>query len=142
MNVPDGADLLIGGLAVDTLSYSTRSDALSITLDDTANDGAAGEGDDVRVENVIGGRNNDTINGGTLSVKNTLRGGLGNDDLFGGPSADNLQGDAGADDLFGEGGNDVLNGIDSPQSADNLDGGTGTDTCKRDAVDAHVNCEA
>ena len=141
LKILDGADLFFGGLGIDSLSYSTRTDALVITLDDAANDGASGEGDDVRVENVIGGKNNDSISGGTLTMKNAFRGGTGNDDLFGGPGADNLTGDAGADDLYGEGGNDVLNGIDSPQSIDNLDGGLGTDTCKRDAVDAHVNCE-
>jgi hypothetical protein len=33
-------------------------------------------------------------------------------------------------------------GIDTPQAADNLDGGSGTDTCRRDGLDAHVDCEA
>ena len=139
----DGEDVFVGGLGIDTVSYSNRTAALSLTLDDAANDGAAGEGDNLlEIENVIGGKNNDNIDGGPLTMKNTFRGGTGNDDLFGGPGADSLQGDGGADDLFGEAGKDTLNSLDGVNGNDTLDGGTESDTCKRDAGDSVLNCEA
>ena len=53
-----GADDLEGGLGSDTADYSSRTEALNVTLDGTANDGATGENDLIRedVENVRGGR--------------------------------------------------------------------------------------
>ena len=142
LKIADGSDLFLGGAGVDTLSYSTRTGNLSITLDETGNDGLAGELDNASgIENVIGGLGNDTIDGGILVMNNTFRGGPGSDDLFGGPGADNLLGEAGADDLFGGNGADILNALDGVSGNDTLDGGNGTDTCKRDAGDGASNCE-
>src|SRR5438270_14102203 len=58
-----GADTLAGGPGVDLLDYSTRTLGLNITLDNIANDGQAGEGDNVMndVETIHGGLGNDMI---------------------------------------------------------------------------------
>ena len=140
----DGADDYLGGAGTDTLTYGSRIVDLSITLDGLANDGSSGEGDDAGgdIEILLGGKANDLLDAGEASVKNTLRGGDGNDQLFAGPNADAVIGDAGADQLFGEQGKDTLNAQDGVSGNDTLDGGPEYDVCKRDATDAHVNCEA
>lgn len=104
-----GADTMVGGAGTDTASYSSRSNALTITLEGTANDGESGETDNVKsdVENVVGGSGNDTITGS--SSNNVITGGLGNDTLNGGNG----------DDTFMEGA--VTSG------ADIFNGGAGTD---------------
>src|SRR5207237_227207 len=88
------ADLFVGGDGIDTASYAGRIAGISVTLDDVANDGAPGEGDNVRhdIENVIGGGGADTLvaNG----AANVLNGGPGDDSLDGGLGADTLNGDA------------------------------------------------
>jgi hypothetical protein len=119
----DGADVYEGGAGVDTLDASKRTAALSITLDDQANDGLAGEGDDVRstVENVYGGSGDDVIVGSAAA--NTLRGGPGNDRL------DGLDGD----DLFDEG--------DAASGADVINGGPGVDTVSYAARGIGVHVE-
>src|SRR3954447_4939149 len=43
-----GADVLSGGAGIDLADYSARTGDLTITLDDHAGDGEAGEGDNVR----------------------------------------------------------------------------------------------
>ncbi len=106
----DGADAYDGGSGVDTLDASRRSGAQSISLDDVANDGLAGEGDNVTstVENLYGGSGPDVIVGSAAS--NVLRGGPGDDRL------DGLEGD----DLFDEGA--------AASGADVINGGPGVDT--------------
>ena len=101
-------DTFTGGSGFDTVDYSSRTNPLTITLDGAANDGEAGENDNVGagIENVIGGSGNDTITGGP-----------GNDTLAGGPGNDVLHG-AGGNDTFDEGG--------SVNGSDILDGGAGT----------------
>src|SRR5262245_53346958 len=58
LNGGAGADNFIGGSGSDTADYSARIEDLTIDLDDVADDGAIGEGDNVRssVEKVWGGR--------------------------------------------------------------------------------------
>ena len=70
-----GADVLKGGIGYDTADYSARTAPLTVSLDGVANDGEAGEGDNVQtdVEVVTGGAGGDTLDGG-----------LGADDLYGG----------------------------------------------------------
>ena len=70
---------------------------MNVSLDGIANDGAAGEGDNVAttVEQVLGGSGGDTLTGNgaanTLDGRgggDTIRGGAGNDTLIGGTGAD------------------------------------------------------
>ena len=84
-------DYLSGGTGTDTVDFSSATADLTITLDDVANDSGVGV-DDVRsdVENV--------------------KGGYGDDRLYGSPAANYLEGGGGADDLFGYDGNDTLQG--------------------------------
>src|SRR4029434_6559459 len=77
---------------------------VTVILDDIANDGELGEGDNVHadVENVIGGNGDDKLEGS--AANNVLRGGNGNDTLSGNAGNDTLDGGAGSDELFGNAG--------------------------------------
>ena len=103
-----GADILQGGSGNDTADYSSRTTNLNISLDNIANDGAAGEHDNVMsdVETVLGGSGNDKLVGGPSA--NLLEGNGGNDNLFGGAGNDTLDGGGGHDQLFGQDDNDTL----------------------------------
>jgi hypothetical protein len=94
-----GGDILNGGDGVDWASYESRTDFVKVTIDDLANDGEAGEGDNVwtNVENVRGGTGNDWLVG-------YIRANL----LFGGPGDDRLDGGLGADELYGGYGDDEV----------------------------------
>ena len=130
LNGGAGADTFSGGSGTDTADFSDRTDNLTITLDNIANDGSPGEHDNVEadVENVIGGSGNDFLQGNPSN--NDLIGGAGNDTIWGGSGNDTLEGDAGHDQMFGQDGNDLLLGKDG--QVDTLDGGDGTDTAQRD----------
>jgi Ca2+-binding RTX toxin-like protein len=103
-----GSDTLNGGTGTDVADYSGRSASLTITIDGTANDGAPGEGDNVKtdVENVTGGSGNDALIGG--SAANVLSGGPGHDSLDGDAANDVLDGGTGDDDLVGGAGTDLV----------------------------------
>jgi Ca2+-binding RTX toxin-like protein len=155
-----GADLLSGGGGVDTADYSAETNPLSVTLDGQANDGEAGEGDNVppNVENVIGGAADDHITGSV--GKNTLDGGGGNnsitslggaDTLLGGDGNDTLAGGGGADSIYGGSGNNALSGgpgadtlhSNGGTTADTDNCGGGTDSATVDAHDTvAANCES
>ncbi|HUL98326.1 MAG TPA: calcium-binding protein, partial [Mycobacterium sp.] len=110
-----GTDLIDGGNGNDTTTYADHTGPLTVSLDDVANDGQAGENDNARdIQNVIGGTGNDTLIGNALN--NVLRGLAGNDRLF------------------GLDGNDTLIGS---EGTDFADGGNGTDTCQ---VEAQAGC--
>lgn len=117
-------DLLIGGAGTDTADFSSRTAPLSITLDDVANDGEAGEADDVRadVENVVGGSDGDSLIGS--GAPNALDGRDGDDMITGGGSDDRLDGGNGNDTIAGEDGGDTLTGA---AGDDALSGGNGDD---------------
>ena len=112
-----GADWLSGWDGVDTVTYDDYTVPVTVTLDGTANDGAAGEGDNVvpGVEYLIGGQAADTLTGDASA--NWIYGGLGKDKLF------------------GLGGNDMLDG---QAGKDTVDGGANVDTC---FGETHTNCE-
>ena len=147
---PDGADAFNGGTGSDNVSYAARTARVVVDEDGVADDGEAGEGDNVNadVEYVTGGSGNDSLTGGAGT--NHLYGGPGDDDLNGGADADWLFGDAGADDLTGGLGNDRLkggfgdddlNGIDGQQHNDTLDGEWNRDSCASDRLDSQTACE-
>lgn len=98
-------DVMIGGLGVDTTLYIGATDRI-VTLGAGANDGAAGENDDVQTENVTTGNGEDTLTGD--GDANVLSGSGGVDSLHGGLGDDTLLGGTGGDDLFGDGGVDLV----------------------------------
>jgi Ca2+-binding RTX toxin-like protein len=92
-----GGDSLVGGDGTDVADYSTALGAVTVNPNGAADDGEAGEGDNVAgdVESANGGGDNDTLigNGGD----GVLNGGAGNDTLDGSGGADTLIGGPGLD---------------------------------------------
>jgi Ca2+-binding RTX toxin-like protein len=137
-----GADAIFGGPEDDTVSYESRSTAVSVSLDDVANDGGFGEGDNVRsdVEVIRGTSAGDTLtgNGATnylwgfdgfddlsgLGGDDRIHAGATNDHVEGGDGRDELMGETGADTVLGGAGDDELNG---GADDDGLSGGPGAD---------------
>lgn len=146
---PNGGDVMSGGAGFDHVSYATRAAAVNVSVNNIANDGGAGEADNVRddVEIVEGTPFGDTLTGNGLA--NILAGGGGADILFGFDGIDRLLGDAGIDNLNGGDGlddlnggpdNDTINAVDGGR--DLVDGGTGAgDNCNTEAFDQVSNCE-
>lgn len=101
------ADVHDGGDGVDTASYAGRERGVVVTLDGNADDGAAGESDNVlpSVECVLGGAGADVLVGSAAA--NALDGGDGDDVLSGRGGNDVLDGGGGADALNGDGGVDA-----------------------------------
>lgn len=103
--VGTGPDSIVGGASTfgDAVSYEARVNSVNVSLDGVANDGEAGEGDNVAtdIEALIGGQGADTLTGSERA--DSLGGRAGNDTMNG------LGGD---DDFAGEGGDDVVNGGD------------------------------
>jgi Ca2+-binding RTX toxin-like protein len=129
----NGKDTFNGGAGTDTVSYADRTNAVTVTVDATANDGEGGttEGDKVPtdVENVTGGDGGDTITGST-SV-NELDGGGGGDTVNGGDGNDTLVGGDGNDTLNGGNGDDTFDessGDGSATGNDTMFGNAGIDT--------------
>jgi hypothetical protein len=110
-----GADVLFGGSGTDVADYGARAVPIAVSIDDSADDGAAGEGDDVRsdVENLIGGVAGDTLTASGSTLANRL---------------------------FGRGGADTLNVADGIGGNDLVDGGADPDICIADIGDATPNC--
>ena len=97
------ADVCDGGTGDDVITaktlvdYSSRTDGVTVSVDGVANDGEAGEHDNVTFAPSLYGYR-------------TILGGKGNDKLVGGEENDLLVGLQGNDTLFGGGGDDVLAG--------------------------------
>jgi hypothetical protein len=135
---PTASAYLLGGAGADVMASSGGCCAIAsysdhdptgvhVTLDGMANDGVAGEGDDVRTSGVVGS-----------------------------PGPDLIVGDAGANSLTGSGGADVLDGgagddsidatvqgaQDGPDGPDTVTCGAGNDEVMADANDkVAVDCE-
>jgi Ca2+-binding RTX toxin-like protein len=126
-----GTDDLRGGTGFDAAAFFDSAD-IAITLDDLANDGAAGALSNVRsdIEDIFSnGSGNDTMVGS--SGFNMVGGGTGNDSVDGG---------AGNDVLTGEDGDDTMRARDG--FADRVDCGAGSDTAIVDTLDTvSSNCE-
>jgi Ca2+-binding RTX toxin-like protein len=141
----DGADTIIPGPSFSIVDYGGRGLPVEVTIGHgTRDDGAAGEGDDIRagVDHLIGGRGGDTLTQNPASnAFISLVGGTGVDTLTGGQGADNLEGGAGQDTLVGREGNDLIFARDG--EFDLVGCGTGTnDTAELDAsLDAFSGCE-
>jgi putative metal-binding protein/hemolysin type calcium-binding protein len=123
-----GSDDLHGGAGIDTVSYPDAGNQ-RITLDDVADDGLPGEGDNVHsdIENVAAGAGNDLLIGN--AGDNVLDGGPGNDELRGGP---------GVDTFLGGPGDDTIRARDA--EAESVDCGAEGGTAIIDTIDTAVNC--
>src|SRR5207248_9119386 len=135
-----GADLLSGGDGNDLADYSSRTNAVTISLDGKPGDGEAGENDNVSssIENVTTGSGNDAITGSAFA--NTLSGGPGNDTIAGAGGDDTLDGGLGQDSLDGGDGNDRLASRDT--ALDAVVCGAGTDSVTADRLDTiAADCE-
>jgi Ca2+-binding RTX toxin-like protein len=127
-------ELISGGNGFDSITYSSRTAALTVSVQTTstasANDGdgssSAGSGpesDDLKddLESIIGTVGNDSISGGG-SQGMQLFGGAGNDTLAGGIGNDTLNGGAGNDWFFegsnGTTGGDIFIGTDGIDTID------------------------
>ena len=127
----DGADLLIGGAGTDSLeggngidtadySATTSSVVANLTSGQTTNDGEGGADVLITIENLTGGKGNDTLTGD--SAANMLDGGAGNDSLDGGTGADTLTGGLGNDVFVVDNSGDIViealdEGTDAVQSS-------------------------
>jgi Ca2+-binding RTX toxin-like protein len=147
-----GGDTMEGSSA--EVDYTMRVNPVTATGDGLANDGEAGENDNIlTVEFVLGGAAGDTFTNidaiggagrdtfistsvfGSFSVggagNDTFIGGVGEDDFFGGRGADTLTGAGGIDDLEGGRGADTIRGgagrdfLVGSKGADVLVGGAG-----------------
>ena len=106
----DGSDDYHGAAGHDTISYGDRTQPVLIDLDNVADDGVAGEADNVRsnIEGITGGRAGDVITG---------------DNAF-----DVIDGGPGDDRLNGLDGNDLILTGATADGADEIRGGGGIDT--------------
>jgi Ca2+-binding RTX toxin-like protein len=129
----------------DTVSYGARTAPVSVSADGVANDGEAGEGDDVGsdVEGLTGGTAADVLTAAqTNPAGASLEAREGDDVVTGSPFSDYLQGNDGTDTLVAGAGSDTLYDGDftpsttggSPPAAgnDKLDGGPGDDYLSTD----------
>jgi hypothetical protein len=100
-----GADDLSGGAGIDEAAYG-GAQPLQLSIGDGANDGAAGEGDDIRgdIEALAGGSGDDVLIGDAganrliaFGGQDVLRGGAGADKLIGWGDGDELDAGSGAD---------------------------------------------
>lgn len=126
------------GGSSDSISYPGDA-AVNVSLDGVANDGTAGEGDNVKadIENVTGGNGNDTIDASASATEpKSLFGGRGDDTITGGAKDDYLSGGNGSDTVSGGAGNDQFGNeetVDPSQGAgdqagnDTYNGGDGDD---------------
>lgn len=125
-----GTDVVYGGAGSDEASYAGFVDAVAVSLNDIADDGPAGENDNIHsdVENVVGGTNADVLVGDELGNR-----------LSGGPGADSIDGAGGADVMLGEAGSDKIEARDG--AVDTVNCGSETDTLNRDVADVATECE-
>jgi hypothetical protein len=123
---PDG-DVMRGGLGTDTATYFERTAGVRVEIDDEADDGEPGEGDDVQADNVVGGAGDDVLLGNAVANK-----------LDGGPGKDVLSGRRGDDELVGL--DAEISG--DPAVADRMRCGAGVDTSVLEGPDITPdNCE-
>jgi Ca2+-binding RTX toxin-like protein len=133
-----GADVFHGGDGVDEVSYYFHAvNAVTVTIDGVADDGAPGEGDNVmpdveNLEGLISGSSNFTGSPGPNELHGSSR---GTDTLSGGGGNDRLLGFDGADTISGGDGDDYLEG---GFGDDRIEGGAGKDSFVGDRTERDV----
>jgi serralysin len=134
------ADVLLGGPGTDRVTYQGYKKPVAVSLDGLANDGIAGERDNVGtdVEDIEGGDGNDRLAGNAGA--NVIDGFGGDDVILGGGGNDELLGSYGRNKLYGEAGNDALY-TSSSSGKNTVDGGANQDKCYVLDSDTVVNCE-
>jgi len=105
-----GADTLNGGAGFDTASYFFRAEGVTLSLNDAADDGEPGEGDNIGPAGDVEG-------------------------LQGGRGADILSGNAAGNSFSGQAGDDRITSRDSSPGADTVRCGEGADTVTADGLD-------
>ena len=127
----DGSDTLTGGPGHDKFGYFGRTTGVSVNLDNVANDGQAGEADNILldVEEVDGSDVADVMTGS--AGPNGLAGRGGDDQITGGPGNDILYGDSNNDRIDGGDGDDTLDG---GCHDDRIIGGRGVDALNSDGT--------
>jgi hemolysin type calcium-binding protein len=136
----EGADVVQALYGRDKVTYAGRSAGVNVSLDDVANDGEAGEGDNIRasIRDVVGGSGSDVLTGSSLD--NDLTGGAGDDTLNGGAGNDKLDGGAGVDVFDAGAGIDDMKARDGV--AESIVCGSEADTVEADYNDtANGDCE-
>ena len=141
-----GDDFYDGGADIDTVTYTSATDAINVNLADGTATGVDIDSDVlVNIENVVGGSGSDTISGD--DEDNVLDGGAaGNDVLSGGDGEDVLIGGSGDDVLDGGEGSDTARfsgALADYAFVDNADGTiTVTDSVEgRDGTDTLTDIE-
>jgi Ca2+-binding RTX toxin-like protein len=133
----DGSSTAITSDLLD-MPADTRTTYAGTTAPQDADDGQAGETDDVRsgTENITGGSGNDTLIGD--AAKNVIKGGLGDDIISGGskPCAQGVTSSMG-DFMQGEAGDDTFF-VPEENCYATLSGGTGTNTADFSARSADL----
>lgn len=122
----DGSDWFFGDQGSDTVEYRHRTASVFVTLDNVADDGALGEGDNMKddVENIEGGQAGDLLE---ITHNGTTNGQYVNHTFSGGPGQDII--DVSGGSLFNE-------------LSDLADGGSDVDVCTVDVpFDRKINCE-
>lgn len=139
----NGGDVFNGEAGRDTVSYASRTAAVTVTMGaGTTNDGEASEADDVLadVEVVTGGSAADTLTGGTGD--DTINGGGGDDTIDGGDGDDTLNGGDGDDTITGGDGDDLMHGDAGDDTFDEEDADNGSDVMFGDAGEDTVDYSA
>jgi len=103
-----GANVLVGGAGIDTLTYAHATAGVNVSLNLTTAQNTGGAGVDTvsQFENLIGTAFSDTLTGS--SAANVLTGGSGDDSLVGGSGADTMVGGTGDDSYSVDSSGDVI----------------------------------
>lgn len=132
-----GADTINGGSDWDIVTYESRTNGLTVTANNTANDGESGEQDNVKsnINEIRGGSGNDSLTSASTASYAYLFGNAGNDTLNGNSvtAGDVIDGGSGTDTVNSYGGNDTINLVDGQSDSANCGSGS-NDTVFADAL--------
>jgi Ca2+-binding RTX toxin-like protein len=131
---PGPGDDVHGGPGVNAVLYANRTEPVNVTLDNQANDGAAGDGDNIHtdIEQIYGGSGDNQLIGDLApnAPPETIVGGSGDNHIVGG---------SGHNHLYGGPGKDYINSFDG--KVDVVVCGSGDGTAMADAFDVVINCK-